>query len=60
MAVLENERDALLQSRLPAAVKRDLTSAGKYPEGYPLRLAITTPGDMKTIRIVLELLRESR
>ena len=60
MAVRESEREALLQSHLPARIKSELKSAKKYPEGYPLRLAISQPSDMKALGIVLALLRDSR
>ena len=60
IAVRENEREALLQSPLPVRIKSELSSAKKYPEGYPLRLAISQPPDMSALRIVLELLENSR
>ncbi len=60
LAVRENEREALLHSDLPAALKAALRSAKKYREGYPLRLAITKQGDMRPLRVVFEVLKELR
>lgn len=60
MAVRENEREQLTRSSLPPAIRNDLRSAKKYPEGYPLRLVISRPSDMKALRITLDLLKDSR
>jgi hypothetical protein len=58
--VRENEKDRLLNSSLPSKTKEKLATAKKYPEGYPLRLEITSKSDMRTVRVVLEVLKESR
>jgi hypothetical protein len=58
--VRENERERLLNSSLPPKAKEELATAKKYPEGYPLRLEIKSKTDMRTVRAVLEVLKESR
>jgi hypothetical protein len=58
--VRENERERLLNSSLPPKTKERLAVAKKYPEGYPLRLEIKSKTDMRTVRAVLEVLKESR
>ncbi len=58
--VRENERDRLLNSSLPPKTKEELATAKKYPEGYPLRLEIKSKTDMRTVRTVIEVLKESR
>jgi hypothetical protein len=59
-AVRENERDQLLNSSLPLKTKEELATTKKYPEGYPLRLEIKSKTDMRAVRAVLEVLKESR
>ena len=59
-AVRENEREALSKSDLPTAVKEQLLSAKKYPEGYPLRLEVRKASEMKSIRTILSALKEHR
>jgi hypothetical protein len=59
-AVRENERDRLLNSSLPPKTKEELATAKKYPEGYPLRLEIRSKTDMRTARVVIEVLKELR
>ncbi|MGA9363282.1 MAG: DUF3788 family protein [Bacteroidota bacterium] len=58
--VRENERERLLNSSLPPKTKEELAAAKKYPEGYPLRLEIKSKTDMRTVRTVIEVLKESR
>jgi hypothetical protein len=60
MAIRETEREELMRSSLPASVKKELKSAKRYPEGYPLRLLIARPSHMKSLHIVLELLKDCR
>jgi hypothetical protein len=60
LAVRENERERLLNSSLPPKTKEKLSTAKKYPEGYPLRLEIKSKADMRTVRAVIEVLKESR
>jgi hypothetical protein len=60
MAIRETEREELMRSSLPASVKKELKSAKRYPEGYPLRLLIARPSHMKSLHIVFELLKDSR
>lgn len=59
-AVRENERERLLNSSLPPKTKEELTTAKKYPEGYPLRLEIKSKTNMKIVRVTLEVLKELR
>ena len=59
-AVRETEKDALLNSKLPAKVKEELKSAKRYPEGYPLRLAIGGDSDKKAALLVIQLLKSMR
>jgi hypothetical protein len=59
-AVRENEKERLMNSGLPPKTKEELATAKKYPEGYPLRLEIKSKTDMRTVRAVLEVLKESR
>jgi hypothetical protein len=59
-AVRENEWERLLNSNLSSQSKRQMATAKKYPEGYPLWLAITKKADMKDVRSVLEVLKELR
>ena len=59
-AVREAEKDALLNSKLPAKVKEELKSAKRYPEGYPLRLAIGGDSDKKAALLVIQLLKSMR
>jgi hypothetical protein len=60
LAVRENERERLLNSSLPPKTKEELATAKKYPEGYPLRLEIKSKADMRTVRVLIEVLKESR
>jgi hypothetical protein len=59
-AVRENEKERLLNSSLPPKMKEELAAAKKYPEGYPLWLEIKSKTDMRTVRVVIEVLKESR
>jgi hypothetical protein len=59
-AVRENELEHLLKSNVSPSAKQQLAAAKKYPEGYPLRLAITKKTEMKDVRAVLEVLKELR
>lgn len=59
-AVRDNERDLLLNSRLPKKVKQELSAAKKYAEGYPLRLSVKTESDMKSVRLVIGVLQSAR
>jgi hypothetical protein len=59
-AVRENERQALIDSNLPAKTKEELTAAKKYAEGYPLRLSVTRKSDMKPVRLAIETLKSMR
>jgi len=60
LAVRESEKDALLRSKLPAKAKKELESAKRYPEGFPLRLRVSKKGDMRAIRLVVDTLKSSR
>jgi hypothetical protein len=60
VGVRENERERLLNSSLPPKTKEELATAKKYPEGYPLRLEIKSKTDMRTVRAVIEVLKELR
>lgn len=60
LAVRENETEAMLNSMLSATAKEELKAAKKYPEGYPLQLRITKKGDMRTVRVAIEVLRKFR
>ena len=59
-AVRDAERDALLKSKLPGTKKDELTSAKRYPEGYPLLLNVGKESDMKSVRLVVETLMSMR
>jgi hypothetical protein len=59
-AVRENEKERLLNSSLPPKTKEELAKAKKYPEGYPVRLDIKSKTDMRSVRVVLAVLKESR
>lgn len=59
-AVRENERKRLLDSNLFPESKCQLASAKKYPEGYPLRLEVRNKANMKDVRTVIAVLKESR
>jgi hypothetical protein len=58
--VRENEKERLLNSSLPPKTKEELAKAKKYPEGYPVRLDIKSKTDMRSVRVVLAVLKESR
>jgi hypothetical protein len=60
LAVRENEKERLLNSSLPPQTKEELATAKKYPEGYPLRLEIKSKTGMRTVRVLLEVLKELR
>lgn len=45
-AVREKERDFLLQSKLPSAIKSELLPAKKCAEGYPLRIQVCQRSDI--------------
>jgi len=59
-AVREKEKEVLLNSKLPATVKKELNVAKRYPEGYPLRLLVSEEKDMKPVRLVVEMLKSMR
>ena len=59
-AVRESERDALLESPLPATVKESLRAAKRYPEGYPLRLTVTGESTFTPVRRVIAALLSLR
>lgn len=59
-ALRDNEKEALLNSKLPAKAKEELRAAKRYPEGYPLRLQVRKENDVKVIRLVVDTLRELR
>ena len=53
-ALRDNEKESLLNSKLPGQTKEELTSAKKYPEGYPLRFMVRRKSEMKAVRLVLD------
>jgi hypothetical protein len=59
LRVSESERDQLLNSSFPSKIREELATAKKYPEGYPLQLEIKSKTDMRTVRAVIEVLKES-
>ena len=59
-AVRDNEREALLNSRLPLKAKQELAAAKKYPEGYPLRFLVRRESDTKPVRLVIQILQSMR
>ena len=59
-AVREDERKRLLDSNLLPESKGQLAAAKKYPEGYPLRLDVRKKANMKDVRTVIAVLKESR
>jgi hypothetical protein len=60
LAVREKEKERLLNSSLPPKTKEELATAKKCPEGDPRRLEIKSKADMRTVRAVIEVLKESR
>ncbi len=58
--VRDAEKEALLNSTLPESAKQELRTAKKYPEGYPVRFSIRRKSDMKSVRLVIALLRSMR
>ena len=60
LGIREEEKDILLNSKLPVKMKQELKSAKKYAEGYPLRIQIRRKSEMRTLRWVLKVLIESR
>jgi hypothetical protein len=59
-AARENEKERLLNSSLPPRTKEELATAKKYPEGYPLQLEIKGKADMRSVRLVIDVLKELR
>ena len=59
-AVCDKEKEALLDSNLPAKTKEELATAKKSPEGFPLRLQVNKKSDMKCVRLVIESLKALR
>ena len=59
-AVRDNEREALLKSKLPKVTIDELTIAKRYPEGYPVRFEVKTKNDMIPVRLVVETLMSMR
>jgi len=59
-AVRDDEREALLKSKLPKTTIDELKSAKRYPEGYPVRFEVKTKNDMNPVRLVVETLMSMR
>lgn len=59
-AVREHEKEVLLDSNLPSKIKKELRSAKKYPEGYPLRLLVSRTSEMRVVRLILKVLLDWR
>jgi len=59
-AIREAEKEALLNTKLPREVKEQLKSAKRYPEGYPLRLAVSGDSEKKAALLVIQLLKSMR
>jgi hypothetical protein len=59
-AVREQERDALLNSKLAAKAKAELAMVKKYHEGYPLRLTVRKGSEMKSVRLIIKTLKSIR
>ena len=59
-AVRDKEKEVLLNSKLPAKAKEELSTAKRYPEGYPLHLQVNKKSDMKAVRLVVETLKALR
>ena len=55
-AVRDTEREALLKSKLPAPMREELKNAKRYPEGYPVRVAVKKKNDSAPVRTVVETL----
>jgi len=60
LAVRDEEREALLKSKLSKTAKDELKSVKRYPEGYPLRFKVARESDMKPVRLVVETLMSMR
>ncbi len=59
-AVRDIEKEALLNSKLPAKLKGELAVAKRYPEGWPLHLDVKKASDMKAVSIVVDTLKSLR
>ena len=59
-AVRDNEKEILLNSKLPAKIKEELATAKRYPEGYPLRMQVKKHSDMRVVRLVVDTLKALR
>jgi hypothetical protein len=53
-AVRERERDSLLKSHLTPVVKKELLSAKKYAEGYPVRVRVVKHTDAVMVQGILD------
>jgi hypothetical protein len=59
-AVRDDEREALLKSKLPKTTIEELKTAKRYPEGYPVRFEVKTNNDMAPVHLVVEKLMSMR
>jgi len=59
-AVRDDEREALLKSKLPKTTIDELKSAKRYPEGFPVRFEVKSKNDMSPVRLVVETLMSMR
>jgi len=50
----------LLDSKLPATLKKGLAEGKKYPEGHPLHLVVNKQSDMGAVRLVVDTLKSLR
>jgi len=60
LAVRDKEKEVLLNSKLPAKAKDELAHAKRYPEGHPLKLQVKKESDMRTVRLVIGILKAMR
>ena len=54
LALRDNEKEAVLKSKVHKSIRDELASAKKYPEGWPLRLTVKTANDLKVAVTVLK------
>lgn len=60
LAVRESEKEILLNSKLPAKTKKELMTAKKFSEGYPLRFLVGKQSEMRAVHMVVAALKDLR
>ena len=58
MAINGAEKEIIMQNNICNEIKEKLSSAKKYPEGYPIRLYVQNENDLNTIIQILSILKK--